>query len=170
MYCTLKSWFSSGLPLVWPLQVEEAHKPSYHVKVAVHEEGATPSLIGEASGALWSPSPQYFPISPSEPGTLYTQICGDSLKACDNGWFIIGTLFWTLSIVWCILEVHEVSEVRYTPVFRWLVVIIKTISTLAEIQRSGSDPEYIYYKASTLTTRQPEWQRNVCTFTLLPIQ
>jgi hypothetical protein len=31
-----------GLPLVWPLQIEEARKLSYHVKVAVHEEGLNP--------------------------------------------------------------------------------------------------------------------------------
>jgi hypothetical protein len=41
--------FSFGLPLVWPLQIEEARKPSHHVKVAVHEEGPTlPNLAEEA--------------------------------------------------------------------------------------------------------------------------
>jgi len=28
----------------------------------------------------------------------------DSLKGCDNGWFIISILCWTLSIVWGVFD------------------------------------------------------------------
>jgi hypothetical protein len=57
----------------------------------------------------------------------------DSLKASNNGWFVIGTLCWTLSIVWGIFDIHDVSGVVSTPVFRSLVVMILTIFIVISI-------------------------------------
>jgi hypothetical protein len=51
----------------------------------------------------------------------------DFLKVCDNAWFIIGTLCRTLSIVWGIFDIHDVSGVGSTPVSGWLVVMILTL-------------------------------------------
>jgi hypothetical protein len=39
----------------------------------------------------------------------------------------IGTLFWTVSIVRGVFDIHDVSGVDSTPVFRWFVVIILTL-------------------------------------------
>jgi hypothetical protein len=38
----------------------------------------------------------------------------DSLKACDNGWFMKGKLCWTFFIVWGVFDTHDVSEVGST--------------------------------------------------------
>jgi hypothetical protein len=38
--------------LVWLLQIEETHNPTYNAKVAVYEERLTPQRAGEMSGAL----------------------------------------------------------------------------------------------------------------------
>jgi hypothetical protein len=67
-----------------------------------------------------------------------------TLKVCDNGWFIIGTLCWTMSIVWCIFVIHDVSKVASSPVLRWLVVIILTLFRI--IRKNSQLPERRAYQ------------------------
>jgi hypothetical protein len=72
---------SFELPLVWPLHIEEAHKPSYHVKVAVHEEGPTPLPRRGTSGALWLPSS---PLSAHPSPTRARNVRHPNLCCCGN--------------------------------------------------------------------------------------
>lgn len=70
---------------------------------------------------------------------------------CNKRKQTIGTLHRTLSIVWCVFHIHDVSGIGCPPVFRWLVVML-TLSW----QRSGSNPGTSECYARTLTTRQLE--------------
>jgi hypothetical protein len=55
---------------------------------------------------------------------LINLCCCDSPNVCDDGWFIIPTLWGTLSTVWRIFDIHWNLGVGPTPNFRQLVVII----------------------------------------------
>jgi hypothetical protein len=52
-------------------------------------------------------------------------ISHDSLKADDNDWLIVLLLYRALTIVWGIRNIHDVSGIYRTPVFRRLFVIIR---------------------------------------------
>jgi len=69
-----------GLPLIWPLEIEEVYKLSYHVKIVVREEVSLPFLTDGTSRDLFDVPNLYlnFPISsptasPVEPETLGTR-------------------------------------------------------------------------------------------------
>jgi hypothetical protein len=42
----------------------------------------------------------------------------DFRKVCEKDWFIIKSFCWALFVVWCIFDVHDVSGLHCTPVFR----------------------------------------------------
>jgi hypothetical protein len=45
----------------------------------------------------------------------------ESLKVCDNGWFIFSVLYCTLSVVWGIFDIHHMLEVGSIPILgHWL--------------------------------------------------
>jgi hypothetical protein len=72
----------------------------------------------------------------SEDGSLFYQctldfstracpsLSNDSLKECDNGHFVIQALRWTISIICDKSDRNDISELCYSPVFRWLVIVI----------------------------------------------
>jgi hypothetical protein len=58
-----------------------------------------------------------------------------SFGGYDNGWFIILIFGWTMPIIWGTYIWHDVSAVRSTSIFRWLVAI----TLILLISGDGSD-------------------------------
>jgi hypothetical protein len=61
----------------------------------------------------------------------------------------IGTLYWTLPIVWGISDIHDVSGVGPTPVFRWLVVMMLTLFSIVSDNARNKNPWPLECQAST---------------------
>jgi hypothetical protein len=80
----------------------------------LHHQGTHRSDVGKILPDYMAQQPRRQPSS-------------DSPKVCDDGWFITGELCWSLSIFWGLFDIHDVSGVYSTPVFRWLVVMILTL-------------------------------------------